>query len=64
MSLAAKLAMEQSVQILSIERSVPGERLDTWLRTRLPGLSRGAIQRLIEEGHILVNGRTVKATSA
>ena len=62
MSLATKLAMEQSVQILSIERSVPGERLDTWLRTRLPGLSRGAIQRLIEEGHILVNGRTVKAT--
>ena len=36
--------------------------MDSWLRSRLPGVSRGAIQRLIEEGLIRVNGRTVKPT--
>ena len=29
---------------------------------KVPGLSRGAIQRLIEEGHIRVNGKKVKPT--
>jgi 23S rRNA pseudouridine1911/1915/1917 synthase len=47
-----------------IEQSLPSERLDTFLRGRFPVVSRGAIQRLIEEGHILVNGRTVKPTHA
>jgi 23S rRNA pseudouridine1911/1915/1917 synthase len=61
-ALAVKLAMDSTVQILNIERSLPGERLDAWLRTRLPNVSRGAIQRLIEQGHILVNGKPVKTT--
>jgi 23S rRNA pseudouridine1911/1915/1917 synthase len=56
------LTMESAVQILTIERSVPGERLDSWLRERLTTVSRGAIQRLIEGGNILVNGKTVKPT--
>src|ERR1022692_3133735 len=47
-----------------IEQSLPSERLDTFLRGRFPVVSRGAIQRLIEEGHILVNGRTVNPTPA
>ena len=47
-----------------IEQSLPSERLDTFLRGRFPAVSRGAIQRLIEEGHILVNGRTVNPTHA
>ena len=38
------------------------ERLDLWLRGKFPAVSRGAIQRLIEEGHIRVNGRMVKPT--
>jgi|KBSMisStaDraftv2_1062788.scaffolds.fasta_scaffold303283_1 23S rRNA pseudouridine1911/1915/1917 synthase len=54
--------MPSSVQQLQIERSCPGERLDHWLRARLPHLSRGAIQRLIEQGDVLVNGKTVKST--
>jgi 23S rRNA pseudouridine1911/1915/1917 synthase len=54
--------MAETAQQLLIERSLPGERLDTWLRHKLQGLSRGAIQRLIEEGHIRVNGKAVKAT--
>jgi 23S rRNA pseudouridine1911/1915/1917 synthase len=32
------------------------------LRGKFPAVSRGAIQRLIEQGHIQVNGRTVKPT--
>ena len=40
-----------------MEKSQPGERLDKFLCTRFPAVSRGAIQRLIEEGHILVNDR-------
>jgi 23S rRNA pseudouridine1911/1915/1917 synthase len=54
--------MSSKIQIVAIERSHPGERLDAWLRTRLPSLSRGAIQRLIDEGHIRVNGKAVKPT--
>ena len=56
--------MPTSIQAITIERSLPGERLDSWLRLKLPGLSRGAIQRLIQDGHIRVNGKTVKPTHA
>jgi 23S rRNA pseudouridine1911/1915/1917 synthase len=54
--------MSATSQVFVIDRSRPGERLDAWLRTRLNSVSRGAIQRLIEEGHIRVNGKPVKAT--
>jgi 23S rRNA pseudouridine1911/1915/1917 synthase len=37
-------------------------RLDTFLRAQFPALSRGAIQRLIEQGHIRVNDQAVKPT--
>jgi 23S rRNA pseudouridine1911/1915/1917 synthase len=49
-------------EVLTIERTLPSERLDVYLRNRFPAVSRGAIQRLIEEGHIRVNGQTVKPT--
>jgi 23S rRNA pseudouridine1911/1915/1917 synthase len=49
-------------EVLIIEKSLPSERLDTFLRQKFPAVSRGAIQRLIEEGHIRVNGRIVKPT--
>ena len=35
-------------------------RLDAFLRTQFPGVSRGTIQRLLAEGHIRVNGRPAK----
>ncbi len=47
---------------LTIERSLPSERLDTFLRRQFPVVSRGAIQRLIEQGHITVDGKPTKAT--
>ena len=49
-------------ETLTLDRSYPNERLDAWLRTKFPAMSRGAIQRLIEEGHITVNGAKTKAT--
>jgi 23S rRNA pseudouridine1911/1915/1917 synthase len=47
---------------LTIEHSLPGERLDTYLRRRFPAASRGAIQRLIQEGCITINGKSTKPT--
>jgi 23S rRNA pseudouridine1911/1915/1917 synthase len=49
-------------ELINVEVSRPLERLDLFLRERFPAVSRGAIQRLIEEGHIRVNGRVVKPT--
>ena len=54
--------MSSRTEVLTIEHSLRSERLDTYLRGRFPAVSRGAIQRLIQEGHIRVNGRTVKPT--
>ena len=48
----------------TIEKSLPSERLDVFLRRRFPAVSRGTIQRLIEQGHIRVNGRPTKVTRA
>jgi 23S rRNA pseudouridine1911/1915/1917 synthase len=56
--------MSSRTEVITIERSSPSERLDAWLRSRFPAVSRGAIQRLMEEGHIRVNGRPVKPTHA
>ena len=47
-----------------VEKSLPGERLDVFLRQQFPAVSRGAMQRLIEQGHIRVNGQPVKPTHA
>ncbi|MCS6856021.1 MAG: RluA family pseudouridine synthase, partial [Elioraea sp.] len=38
--------------------------LDVYLREQLANVSRGTIQRLIDEGHLRVNGRPAKATHA
>ncbi len=47
---------------LTVEKSLPAERLDTFLRSRFPAISRSGLQRLIEEGHVKVNGQRVKPT--
>ncbi len=54
--------MSARTEVVTVERSLPGERLDAYLRGKFPAVSRGAIQRLIEEGHIRINGHTVKST--
>lgn len=45
-----------------IAKSAPDQRLDQFLRERFPAVSRAALKRLIEEGHIRVDGKIVKAT--
>ena len=43
-----------------MDQSLPLQRLDTFLRAQFPALSRAAIQRLLAEGRIQVNGRHAK----
>jgi 23S rRNA pseudouridine1911/1915/1917 synthase len=45
---------------ITVAQSAPLERLDAFLRAQLPGVSRAAIQRLLSQGRILVNGRAAK----
>lgn len=51
-------------ETFTLEQSLPGERLDKFLSARYAAVSRGALQKLIEDGHITVNGRPVKPTHA
>jgi 23S rRNA pseudouridine1911/1915/1917 synthase len=54
--------MAERSESFTIEKSLPSERLDKFLTTIYPAVSRGTLQRLIEEGHIRVNDRVVKPT--
>lgn len=46
---------------ITVAQSLPGVRLDHFLRQQFPDVSRSAIQRLIEEAQILINGKPAKA---
>ena len=54
--------MAERAEHFTVESSLPSGRLDKFLCEKFPAASRGALQRLIEEGHIRVNGRIVKPT--
>ena len=54
--------MATRTETLTVEQSRPGMRLDAFLREKFPVASRSALQRLIEEGHIRVNGKPTKPT--
>jgi 23S rRNA pseudouridine1911/1915/1917 synthase len=54
--------MSARTEIVRVEQSLPLERLDTFLRSYFPAVSRGTIQRLIDEGEILVDGQKTKPT--
>ena len=56
--------MSDHSETFVIEQSLPDGRLDVFLRGRYPAVSRGALQRLIELGHIRINGQAVKPTHA
>ena len=47
-----------------VEKSLPSERLDAFLRSKFPAASRVALKRLIEQGLIRVNGQITKPTHA
>src|SRR5450755_4161441 len=54
--------MPARTENFTVEKSLPSERLDKFLCEKFPAASRGALQRLIEEGHIRVNDQVVKPT--
>jgi 23S rRNA pseudouridine1911/1915/1917 synthase len=54
--------MSAHTETIVVEMSRPAERLDVFLRAKFPAVSRGAIQRLIEQGHVRINHQTVKPT--
>ncbi len=56
--------MNPNSHTLTVEKSLPSERLDRYLCEHFPHASRGTIRRLIDEGHVLVNGQVAKATHA
>ncbi|HYJ46269.1 MAG TPA: RluA family pseudouridine synthase, partial [Pyrinomonadaceae bacterium] len=55
-------AQETSTLAFSAAADDIGARLDSYLTARIPDWSRSRIQRLIEDGDVLVNGRTSKAS--
>ena len=54
--------MSSRTENFTVEKSLPSARLDKFLCEKFPAASRGALQRLIEEGHVRVNGQAVKPT--
>jgi len=56
--------LNPNAHTLTVEQSLPSERLDRFLCAHFPHASRGTIQRLIREGHVLVGGQPAKATHA
>ncbi len=56
--------MATRTEKFTVEQSQPGVRLDTFLRGKFPAVSRGAMQRLIEQGHVRINGEPPKLTHA
>ena len=53
---------EERSETFTVEATLPTERIDRFLHARYPAASRSALQRLIEEGEITVNGQRVKCT--
>ena len=54
--------MTTHMENFAVEKSLPSGRLDAFLREKFPTVSRVALKRLIEQGHILVNGQPAKPT--
>lgn len=55
--------MSHRDEVFVVEAVKWEDRLDTYLHQRYPQVSRGAIQRLIEQGHILLNGQPAKPSA-
>ncbi len=56
------LENEPKSTVVIIQETLTNERLDRYLTTMLPNVSRGTIQRLLREGHIFVNDKKAKNT--
>jgi len=53
---------EFQLERLRVRRRVVGRRIDKYLHGRFPRISRTMMQRLIKQGDVTVNGRTVKCS--
>jgi 23S rRNA pseudouridine1911/1915/1917 synthase len=51
------------VPLRAEENYSAGERLDIWITSRLPKISRNRVQKLIGEGAVTLNGRPAKAST-
>ena len=54
--------MDKPLDSITVAQSLPLERLDVFLKTQLPQVSRGMLQSMIEDGDIVVNEKQVKPT--
>jgi 23S rRNA pseudouridine1911/1915/1917 synthase len=54
--------MSSRTESFIVEKSLLSERLDAFLRRKFPAVSRVALKRLIEQGHVRINGQPVKPT--
>jgi 23S rRNA pseudouridine1911/1915/1917 synthase len=48
---------------LVVDDGDEGQRLDAWLARRLPSLSRSRLRTLIDEGHVLLDGRRTRPSA-
>ncbi|RLC67497.1 MAG: hypothetical protein DRH97_04780, partial [Chloroflexi bacterium] len=55
-------ATGQEVRAFQLSSPIPDIRLDKYLTRVFPQLSRAYVQRLIEQGCVLVNGERAKAS--
>ena len=53
-------AVSQDLKIFRVEDAVEGQRLDRYLATAYPNLTRSQIKKLIEAGNVLVNASVAK----
>lgn len=49
-------------ETIQITETLPSDRLDAYVRQFFPNISRGTFKRMIDEGHILLNGQKFKPT--
>ncbi len=58
----ATLLENRPPETIRITETRPMDRLDSYLRQFFPKLSRGTFKRLMDDGHLLVNGQRAKPT--
>lgn len=54
--------MNEVNDVIAITAENAGQRLDAFLAAAVPKLTRSAVQRLIEQGQVLLDGKVVKAS--
>lgn len=54
--------MDESTEIIEVTEDASGQRLDAFVAVSIAELTRSAVQRLIEQGLVSVDGRLVKAS--